>query len=229
MSGTSTLPGVTDKNRRSARLRLGATLSLALGLAGCGAPATVTAGDATATAGLATTAPPATAATTSPSALPTPALQQPTPGKVPPSSDCPPSGVTAVFGGSDAAMGLRVVGLKLINCSTRRQRVRGYPAINLFDAKRKPLPIKVKPGAVAMADPDPGPRSLVLEPGKTAVAVLSWRNTVLADGTDTLTGEYASLAALPGEPARRQRLHVDAGTTKRVAVTAWQLPKEPKE
>jgi hypothetical protein len=114
----------------------------------------------------------------------------------------------------------------LINCSTRRQRVSGYPAIKLFDDERKPLPFAVKPGAVDLADADPGPTSLVLEPGAMAVAGLSWRNTVLADGTDSITGEYASLAAFPGEPARTQTLHVDAGTTRRVAVTAWHLPKK---
>ena len=147
----------------------------------------------------------------------------PTPAKVSPTSDCPPTGHTAEFGVFDAAMGLRVLSLKLTNCTGQKQKVKGYPAVKLFDEERQPLPITVTPGAVAMADPDPGAKPLLLGPGESAWAVMSWRNTVLADGSETLTGEYASLAALPGEPAQLQEQRVDLGTTGRVTVTAWHL------
>jgi hypothetical protein len=143
-------------------------------------------------------------------------------GAVSPSGECPASGFTIGLGGTDAAMGLRVVGVVLTNCSSERRKVKGYPVIKLFDKDRNLLPIKVKPGAVPMADPDPGPKSLALAPGKTAVAVLSWRNTVLADGTDPVTGEFALLAVNSTERAHIEALHLDAGTTGRVAVTAWQ-------
>jgi hypothetical protein len=140
--------------------------------------------------------------------------------------DCPPSGRRISSGGSDAALGLRIVGLRLTNCGTEPQRVKGYPVVELFDADHQRLPITVEPGAVAMADPDPGTKSLLLKPGESAFSTLSWRNTVLADGSETLTGEYARLAAGPGEPAHQEVLHVDPGTTGRVAVTAWFLPKK---
>ena len=42
---------------------------------------------------------------------------------------CPPEGVRFEVGEGDAAMGLRVLGITLVNCGTRDYRLNGYPDV----------------------------------------------------------------------------------------------------
>ncbi|WP_368396462.1 DUF4232 domain-containing protein [Streptomyces sclerotialus] len=53
---------------------------------------------------------------------------------------CPPSGVRITADDGEAAMGLRVVGLRLENCGTRPYRLDGSPELALLDEERDPAP-----------------------------------------------------------------------------------------
>jgi Protein of unknown function (DUF4232) len=198
---------------------------MVVALTACAAPVTAGPTPAGVTASTSVSSPtPSPVGTPTPaSALPTPVVWQTVEG-VPASAECPPSGLVAGFGASDAAMGLRVVALELVNCGTRPRRVKGYPVVKVFDKDQQPLPFAVTHGRVLMADPDPGPKVLVLAPGERAEAMLSWRNTVTLDLGKLVVGEYASIAAAPGQPFRSMVQHVDPGTTGKIAVTAWYVP-----
>lgn len=55
------------------------------------------------------------------------------------SAKCPPSGMRVTTDEGDAAMGLRVVGMRLINCGTGVVRTNGYPRLQLLDERRRPV------------------------------------------------------------------------------------------
>lgn len=140
------------------------------------------------------------------------------------SPECPASGLKATVSETDGAMGLRAVGLMLTNCGDRTRRVKGYPTIDLLNENSEPLDLTVTHGVVGTGIIDLGPKKVVIEPGSTAVAVLTWRNTV-TDG-DISLGAYALVAERRGAPTQTVALVVDAGTTGEVKVTAWRRSGE---
>ena len=147
-----------------------------------------------------------------------------TPSPTTTSLDCPASGLKVTVGETDGALGLRAVGVQLTNCSDQTRRVKGYPTIDLLDEDQQPLDLKVTHGVVGTGIVDLGPKKVVLEPGSTAVAVLTWRNTV-TDG-DISLGAYAVVAERRGAAKQTVALVVDAGTTGEVKVTAWRAAGE---
>jgi Protein of unknown function (DUF4232) len=134
---------------------------------------------------------------------------------------CPPSGLRISTGGDDAAMGLRVTDLQVTNCGRRTHRLKGYPDLRFLDEDHEPMAIDVRHGSIVTGLDDPGPKIVVLKPGRSAFSVMSWRNTTLADGTSALTSTYASVA-VKGEPALVLPFTADTGTTRLVKITAWQ-------
>jgi hypothetical protein len=168
-------------------------LFVVIGLSGCGEPATETSSSPD----------PSSAAGSSSTTTPTP---------------CPASGARVTNDGIDAAMGLRVAGLALTNCGSTPYGVNGYPELEVLDAEQLRLDVNVIHEGVADIE-DPGPSPLVLAPGESAIAILSWRNTTLHEGA--MTGELLAVTAVPGEARRLIELRLDVGTTGRLAVTAW--------
>ncbi|WUH92030.1 DUF4232 domain-containing protein [Streptomyces sp. NBC_00433] len=140
------------------------------------------------------------------------------------SGTCPPSGVFVTADQGDAAMGLRVVGLHLRNCSTRPYRVSGFPRIQLQDLDHKPVTgVRVLHGSGGISTGtgfDLPPHPFTLQPGQAATSGLMWRNTV-TDGTN-INAPYARVVAQPGTHAVTVTPELDLGTTGKLGVSPWQ-------
>ncbi|MET7966764.1 DUF4232 domain-containing protein [Micromonospora sp. NPDC005305] len=137
---------------------------------------------------------------------------------------CSPEGIRITELGVSAAMGLRAMGLELVNCGNRPYVLHGYPAPSLRDADRDPLAVQVIPGARPITSGfDQPPTRIVLRPGERAAAALLWRNLVTDATVVASNGAYLDVAPLPGRPAYPVELDgpVDLGNTGRLGVSAW--------
>ncbi|MFF5675235.1 DUF4232 domain-containing protein [Streptomyces hygroscopicus] len=142
---------------------------------------------------------------------------------------CPASGVLLRPAEADAAMGLRVQTIELVNCGERAYTVHGHPSVQVLDADLAPLEVDVSHGASAIATIDgfetaTGP--VRLKPGERAVARLVWRNTVTAVTRPAADGRYLRIAP-NGDGTDRQTVpaRVDLGTTGKLGVSAWARPE----
>ncbi|MET8947852.1 DUF4232 domain-containing protein [Streptomyces sp. NPDC004542] len=147
-----------------------------------------------------------------------PADEAPAPG-----GPCPSSGLRLYADEGAAAMGLRVVGLHLVNCGTRPQRLTGYPRVSLLDEDHRPVDgVRILHGGSAIASgtgADGPARPLSLKPGQSAHAGLVWRNTVLSG---TAVGvPYVRVWAKPGASPVMVTPELDLGTTGKLAVGPW--------
>ncbi len=105
----------------------------------------------------------------------------PRPGAEPPAhpAACSPEGIRITGLGVSAAMGLRAMGLDLVNCGDRPYELRGYPAVALRDADGDAIAVRIIPGAAPITSGfDDPPTRIVLAPGERAGAALIWRNLV---------------------------------------------------
>ena len=109
--------------------------------------------------------------------------------------------------------------VKLTNCRAKTLTVNGYPDIKVLDAQRHPMQVKVAHGLSYMAI-DPGPAKLRLHKGESALAAVSWSNTVEA-GDDKASGTYLSVAQAAGDRTTIWPVDTDLGTTATVTLTAW--------
>lgn len=150
---------------------------------------------------------------------------------------CPESGVRLLEGEVNAAMGLRVADVQLLNCGAKVYELEGHPQVRLLDRERRPLEVSVAPGnngvTGAGAGPATGtsedagdgvpPQKVVLQPGQAASTGLVWRNLV-TDGTTRATeGWVLEVVPKPGAPRLTLELKypVDLGNTGRVGVSPW--------
>lgn len=138
---------------------------------------------------------------------------------LPTADRCPASGATVSIGQQDAAMGLKVVALRLTNCGDVPLSVKGYPKISLLDKDQRPLKVATHLGAPAGIQ-DPGPSALTLQPQKSLEALLSWRSTVTG-GKKAVTAAFLAAAPSSKDAPQTVPLVVDVGTTATVNVTAW--------
>ena len=150
--------------------------------------------------------------------VPGPSLDLPTPSPVP---TCPPEGVVVSAGPVDGAMGLRAVTLRLANCGRTPYTVRGYPDLGVLDEDGGDVPVEVSRG-FPPGDPvvDAPPTTVVIGPGRAAVAPVMWRLLVEADGTESVTGPL-TVAPAKGRDRQKSGLDVDLGTTRKLTVGAW--------
>ncbi|MEU5609122.1 DUF4232 domain-containing protein [Streptomyces sparsogenes] len=142
---------------------------------------------------------------------------------------CPESGVYVQGEEPSAAMGLRVMSLKLTNCGKRPYTVKGYPTVRVLDGDGKPLDIRVAHGSAGIAtldDFDAAPRQVTLRPGQTAVAGLAWRNTVTDATNPAVNGEALDVAPAEGSPRQAVTELIDLGNTGKLGVSPWHTPKE---
>ena len=159
-----------------------------------------------------------------------PAVSGPAPTTSP--ARCPRSGVRLELGGLDAAMGLRALGLDLINCGRKPYRVNGYPAVHALDQRRSRLNVRVLQGVIEIAGPIPDgsgpPRPVVLKPGERATAVVVWRNTYDNISRPPVDAPYLEAAPAAGRPAQilAVRDGIDLGSTGRLGVSPWR-PSRP--
>ncbi|MEV8477328.1 DUF4232 domain-containing protein [Streptomyces sp. NPDC051173] len=141
--------------------------------------------------------------------------------------DCPASGLIAQAGEANAAMGLRVLSVKLTNCGKEPKVVKGYPDIQVLDGDRKPVEVELERGAASVLgqdDFDAGPTEVTLTPGQWALARLAWRNTVDSLDRAPVTGAYLSLAPVPGSARQNVPETIDLGTTGKLGLSAWAAP-----
>lgn len=142
---------------------------------------------------------------------------------------CPPSGVRLYADEGDAAMGLRVVGLRLENCGTRNYPLNGYPDVALLGEDHAPVTgVRVLdgPGGIATGTGADGvPAPVNLKPGERAHATLVWRNTTEA-GLDAVHAPYARVRAKPGTDPVTVTSEFDLGTTGRLGVGPWKPLEE---
>ena len=154
---------------------------------------------------------------------PAPLTAEPTPA-----ATCSPEGIAITERGVSAAMGLRALGLELVNCGDRPYELRGYPAVTLRDADGDPIRVRVIPGAAPITSGfDQPPTRIVLAPGERAGAALIWRNLV-TDATVVATdGTELDVAPVAGRPAYPVALDgpIDLGNTGRLGVSAWKRQK----
>ncbi|GIE95310.1 DUF4232 domain-containing protein [Paractinoplanes rishiriensis] len=162
--------------------------------------------------------------------LPAPSLSVTgTPG--PPT--CPASGVRLELGVVDAAMGLRAMGLGMVNCGGAPYRVSGYPAVRALDENRAALDVRVLDGVTGITGSLPGrdgpPEAFVLRPGERASALVAWRNKY--DDTRRPPVEVAYLSVAPRAGGKAQVLTpegpLDLGSTGRLGVSPWRPVPEP--
>ncbi|MFF8729338.1 DUF4232 domain-containing protein [Streptomyces sp. NPDC015171] len=141
----------------------------------------------------------------------------------PESGKCPSSGIRLTADDGDAAMGLRVVGLRLENCGSRAYTLDGYPLLELLDEDLSPVHgIRITHGSGGISTgtgfDDPA-RPLVLKPGESALSGLMWRNTTQS-GTP-VDVPYVRVRAERGADPVTVTPHLDLGTTGKLAVRAW--------
>ncbi|WNE94568.1 DUF4232 domain-containing protein [Streptomyces luomodiensis] len=141
---------------------------------------------------------------------------------------CPDSGVLLRAAEADAAMGLRVQTVELVNCGKRDRTVNGHPSVQVLDADLEPLEVTVGHGTSGIAtiggfETATGP--VRLKPGERAVARLVWRNTVTEGTRPAADGRYLRIA--PNGDGRDWQTvpdHIDLGTTGKLGVSAWARP-----
>ncbi|MFI6978897.1 DUF4232 domain-containing protein [Embleya sp. NPDC050154] len=123
-------------------------------------------------------------------------------------------------------MGLRAMGLTMVNCGDTTRTVTGYPAIRVLAADDTELDVAIEPGAASIATIDTlraEPRPVTLRPGERAISGVAWRNTVTSAAGADPSGHRLDVAPLPGQA--RQRLPIpggiDLGDTRRLGVGPW--------
>ncbi|MFF5053463.1 DUF4232 domain-containing protein [Micromonospora sp. NPDC000663] len=156
---------------------------------------------------------------------PPPKSPSPTPSaSVDPIADCPASGVRIRSTGGDAAMGLRALGLELVNCGDRPYRLNGYPVLWVLNEEREPIILRVVNGAGDITSGfDQPPQQLTLQKGERAVATVLWRNLVTDSTVRATAGAYLRVAPSAGQPSEDVDPDgpIDVGNTGRIGVSAW--------
>ncbi|MEU4470895.1 DUF4232 domain-containing protein [Micromonospora sp. NPDC023888] len=147
-----------------------------------------------------------------------------------PPVECPASGVRIRSTGGDAAMGLRALGLELVNCGDRPYQLNGYPVLHVFDEQHEPIMLRVVNGGKEITSGfDQPPRKLTLAPNERATAVVLWRNLVTDSTVVATNGEYLTVAPAAGQPGEEVDPDgpIDLGNTGRIGVSAWKKADSP--
>ncbi|MDR6199616.1 hypothetical protein QE374_001525 [Microbacterium sp. SORGH_AS428] len=133
---------------------------------------------------------------------------------------CTPDRAMILKGEPDAATGHRGLRLELLNFSDAPCTIEGYPDIAFGDQNGHLLDTTIEHGGSFMAT-DPGPASVVVPAGSSAVAYLGW-DAQSTHGALIARTLWAAVVAGETRGSWPVELDVVAGTT--VAVTAWQAP-----
>lgn len=152
----------------------------------------------------------------------TPSATQPTAGE-----RCPEGGVRLREGAGDAAMGLRIADIQLVNCGAQPYVLEGYPEVRMLDKEGAPVEVAIGPGSrgitSAVPSVDDPPRKVVLEPGQAASVALLWRNLVTDSTVSAVEGWELEITPRAGAPRLSLRLThpVDLGNTGKLGTGAW--------
>ncbi|GAA0813459.1 DUF4232 domain-containing protein [Spirilliplanes yamanashiensis] len=145
--------------------------------------------------------------------------------------ECPADGLRVEAGETDAAMGLRVMTLRLVNCGTAPVAVDGRPHVRPLGADRRRLDVRVLAGTGGIAQVpalDRPPRAFTLRPGARAAAGIVWRSTYDDVREPPVAVVHLAVVAVPGHRARTVTPDgpLDLGSTGRFGVGPWE-PVEP--
>jgi hypothetical protein len=139
------------------------------------------------------------------------------------SGACPASGVHVYADAGDAAMGLRVVGLHLVNCGTKTYELDGYPELELLDESHGSVDgVRILQGTDRISTATGGggsPQLVALKPGEAAQSTLAWRNTTGAG--DPVNVPYVRVRAKSGADPVIVQPELDLGTTGQLGVGPW--------
>ncbi|RSS48652.1 DUF4232 domain-containing protein, partial [Streptomyces sp. WAC06614] len=139
---------------------------------------------------------------------------------------CPAGGVRLSEGPGDAAMGLRVASVRLVNCGTGSYALDGWPEVRVLDRGGAPVPVDIGHGSYGVAGGtrfDEPPEPVVLRPGEEASFGLLWRNTVTDVNGPAPEGRSLEVRPRPGAPVLSLTLTapVDLGNTGRMGLSPW--------
>ncbi|MFJ3834225.1 DUF4232 domain-containing protein [Streptomyces sp. NPDC090054] len=145
---------------------------------------------------------------------------------VAPSDACPEGGVRLLEGAGDAAMGLRVAEVQLVNCGTKPYVLNGHPQVRVLDRQRRPVEVSVAPGSNGVATGtglDAAPQQVTLQPGQAARVGLVWRNLVTDSTVPAVEGWVLEVVPLPGAPRQTLELgrSIDLGNTGKLGIGPW--------
>lgn len=138
----------------------------------------------------------------------------------------PASGLRVTADFTNPAMGLRVMGLRLVNCGDAPRRIEGCPGVTLLDEDAEALDVEVVNGSGGIAFVegfDDPPVLFDLEPGEQASAGLMWRNTVTHVDDFRYPAPYLTVSPMPGEDAQLVIPDggIDTGSTGIAGVSSW--------
>ncbi|MFI8073769.1 DUF4232 domain-containing protein [Streptomyces sp. NPDC086033] len=147
------------------------------------------------------------------------------------SGTCPKSGMRLYADQGDAAMGLRAVGLHLVNCGTGPLRLNGYPKLTLEDEDHDTVDgVRILQGTDQISTGlggDGSPQPVVLRPGEAALAELAWRNTTQAGAA--VNAPYVRVWATPTADPVMVMPELDLGTTGKLGVGPWRKDETHRE
>ncbi|AZQ35135.1 DUF4232 domain-containing protein [Streptomyces cyaneochromogenes] len=140
------------------------------------------------------------------------------------SGPCPASGLHVYADDGDAALGLRVVGLHLVNCGTGPYELDGYPELEILDEDHDNVDsVRILHGTDRISTGvggDGGPQPVVLRPGEAAQTTLAWRNTTQFG--EPVNAPYVRVRAKQGARPVMVVPELDLGTTGKLGVGPWQ-------
>lgn len=150
-----------------------------------------------------------------------------TPAAGEPSCD---TGLQIRSGFTDAAMGLRIMAIELVNCGAQPVELNGYPQVKLLDERWQQLDVQILQGSGGISSVggfDTPPQPIVVQPGEQAKSAIMWKNTNTSVEPPQI-GSHADIAAAPGgtfqslltTPADKD-LFIDLGSTGRIGLRAW--------
>ncbi|WP_371570067.1 DUF4232 domain-containing protein [Streptomyces canus] len=147
------------------------------------------------------------------------------------SGTCPKSGLRLYADQGDAAMGLRVVGLHLVNCGTGPLQLNGYPKLTIQDEDHHTVDgVQILQGTDQISTGLGGggkPQPVVLRPGEAALAELAWRNTTQAG--EPVNAPYVRVWATPTADPVMVAPELDLGTTGKLGVGPWRKDETHRE
>ncbi|MFF1495805.1 DUF4232 domain-containing protein [Streptomyces sp. NPDC058304] len=143
---------------------------------------------------------------------------------------CPEGGVRLLEGDGNAAMGLRVTDIQLVNCGTQPYVLEGYPEIRLLDKMRVPVEVAVVHGSEEITSAPTGvegaPQRVELRPGQAATVMMVWRNLVTDATVPAAEGWVLDVTPRAGAPRVELGLghSVDLGNTGKLGIGPWKAP-----
>ncbi|MFF1301575.1 DUF4232 domain-containing protein [Streptomyces sp. NPDC058307] len=147
------------------------------------------------------------------------------------SGACPKSGTRLYADQGDAALGLRVVGLHLVNCGTGPIQLNGYPKLTIQDEDHHTVDgVRILQGTDQISTGiggDGSPQPVALRPGEAAVAGLAWRNTTQAG--EPVNAPYVRVWATPAADPVMVVPELDLGTTGKLGVGPWRKDETYRE